>query len=222
MDISDLHDAVILARTRGVANPALESSLRREDRAVPATPLFTFDILALVAVYVPLEQLAARSLEEREAAADWAGAVALIADGGDGKPVEIPERPQWLPGRDNGAWEDTERKLQQEFDRFGGSEAVEDSYHTAYIDERPEDPGEELSDEAAALLDILEQVEDVRYKLRTLLGMPTEGYTADDTRVAGERSAGSTDHGDAAAATTDDRPAAKHIPAGERIASDNI
>lgn len=174
--------------------PELESSLKREQRT-PATPMLTFDILSLVSVYVPLHELAERTLAEREAACDWAGAVHLQAS--DNDDVEIPERPEWLPGRDSASWNADESKFAHAFDQYGGYDAAYQKYHADWKDpeNEVEDPGEELSDDAAAMLDILETVEDLRYKLRTLLGLPTEGYTRDDTSVAAQSSSTEQQHG---------------------------
>jgi hypothetical protein len=119
-----LHQAGLVARQRlreriGVLRPELEGMREKETRT-PATPMLTFDLLALVSVYVPVHELAAHSLEEREAACNWAGAVHLSAS--DNDDVVIPPRPEWLPGRDNAAWDADSNQFQHAFDQYGGYE----------------------------------------------------------------------------------------------------
>jgi len=148
-----------------------EETDRAEDAAkeiqVPAaTPYMVGLHLARVGVYVPTEELAKRTLEERRAAILWA----VTCDSED--PFD---RPEWLPGRDTA----TAQNNRGAEIREQGMVTFRRKWHDDWDEPPPPlDEPEPVTDDEAALLDILEEVDEIAGRaerlqkyIRLILGM---------------------------------------------------
>lgn len=171
------------------------------EEGAPASPYLVQEQLMLIGCFVSLDDLCDRDYNDRRAASHWAATVMLEASDND---VIIAPRPEWLPGRDSANVDDL---VQADRARFAKDpETGEDRARRLFDTEWPkpgvqpgEEPGYEIVDatrEQAAMLDILEHVEEIRSILRITLGLDPEPQDPETSTSPGNVQKGATDGND--------------------------